>query len=252
MRLAPTFSGDTAAHWVATVPTPGSVDFSGGVLGDFTGDGLVNGADIDRLQDQVRDGSHVSFYDLDGSIIVDQADVDHLVQNVLATNLGDANLDGAVNALDFNVWNTHHFQSCTDWSAADFNGDGKTDIRDFNLWNQNKFLSVSATGPTVSRAPRAALADGEPVTSLVLLAELGTTFADELETTDRDESSSVRETIDRVEGQAPMVNDWMESDWREPVCSRPTTRPESAARASNDKLRLDALEMLFAKFDMWN
>ncbi len=32
--------------------------------------------------------------------------------------------DGIVDAIDFNIWNDHTFQSCTGWAAADFNGDG--------------------------------------------------------------------------------------------------------------------------------
>ncbi len=51
---------------------------------------------------------------------------------------GDANLDGAVNGSDYNIWNANKFTSGTEWQTADFNGDRETDVSDFNIWNANK------------------------------------------------------------------------------------------------------------------
>ena len=55
---------------------------------------------------------------------------------------GDANLNATTDVADFNIWNTHKFQSGTDWSKADFDGSTITDVADFNIWNQFKFTSA--------------------------------------------------------------------------------------------------------------
>ncbi len=56
---------------------------------------------------------------------------------------GDANLDGAVDGLDFAVWIAHRFTGDNNrWEQADFNGDGVTDGTDFNIWYANRFLEA--------------------------------------------------------------------------------------------------------------
>ncbi len=143
-RQALIFAGDVATSWSANVPTPGVVTAPDSVNGDFTGDGVVNAEDIDVLADAVNVGI-VAFIDLDGSGTADQADVSFLVANVLGTLPGDANLDGAVDASDFNLWNDNRFQTCTkSWDTGDFNGDGAADGADFNIWHANRFMPVQA------------------------------------------------------------------------------------------------------------
>lgn len=61
--------------------------------------------------------------------------------------LGDANLDGTVDGLDFIIWNNWKFTSGTHWATGDFNGDGITDGQDFIFWNRNKFMSVDQYVP---------------------------------------------------------------------------------------------------------
>ena len=58
--------------------------------------------------------------------------------------LGDANLDGAVDVSDFNLWNGHKFTNAAAWCRGDFNADGSVDVSDFNLWNGNKFTNADA------------------------------------------------------------------------------------------------------------
>jgi hypothetical protein len=50
---------------------------------------------------------------------------------------GDANIDGVVNALDFNALATHFGQSSQTWSGADFNADGVVNTIDFNALASN-------------------------------------------------------------------------------------------------------------------
>ena len=78
------------------------------------------------------------------------------------SRLGDANLDGVVDASDFATINANMFQpvNCgNNWSSGDFNGDGVVDGSDFNIWNDNKFQpAAAANADRVARAPQAALA----------------------------------------------------------------------------------------------
>lgn len=58
--------------------------------------------------------------------------------------VGDANLDGAVDVGDFNIWNGNKFSAAPGWCSGDFNADGSVDVSDFNSWNGNKFQSSDA------------------------------------------------------------------------------------------------------------
>ncbi|TWU21793.1 hypothetical protein Pla144_44890 [Bythopirellula polymerisocia] len=64
------------------------------------------------------------------------------------TLYGDANLNGAVDASDFNIWNQNRI-SGGNWSAGDFNYDGAVDSNDFDLWLGNIFTDVSNIAPPI-------------------------------------------------------------------------------------------------------
>ena len=51
----------------------------------------------------------------------------------------DANLDGAVDTSDFNIWNNNKFTNANEKSRGDFNCDGVCDVADYNVWNGAKF-----------------------------------------------------------------------------------------------------------------
>jgi hypothetical protein len=141
-RATPVSFGMDGALWSSLAASPGSTDFSLAVAGDLTGDGSVNADDIDVLFGAVQAGSSVGFFDLDGTGAVDAADVDFLVRQQLATVPGDANLDGAVDGTDFNIWHNNRWNRCGGWATGDFNGDGMTDGSDFNLWNEHRFAAA--------------------------------------------------------------------------------------------------------------
>ena len=48
-RQGANFYGNAVASWEAATPTPGSVNFTGGLTGDFNGDNVVDATDIDLL-----------------------------------------------------------------------------------------------------------------------------------------------------------------------------------------------------------
>ncbi len=106
-----------------------SVSYNGALLGsDFTYVGVTQG------------GEDGLFVDLE----VSASDV--VLRNYLALP-GDANGDQVVDVSDFNIWNSHKFETNTSWITGDFNGDGSTDVSDFNIWNSFKFQSVAGGAP---------------------------------------------------------------------------------------------------------
>jgi hypothetical protein len=166
VRGVPTsFAGDVAS-WTAEAATPGSVDFSGNVVGDLTGDGQVTAVDIDVLFDAVRRGSSVTSYDLNNDLIVDNGDVAHLLETILATNFADANLDGIVNSVDLNQVGIHwQQQACNGWADGDFTGDGAVTSVDLNQLGINWLRTAppvaaqaAAAADRFDRIPRAPLA----------------------------------------------------------------------------------------------
>jgi hypothetical protein len=65
--------------------------------------------------------------------------------NIVYTLGGDADLDGTVDVIDFNILGTYFGDSGTDWAQGDFNYDGTTDIQDFNILAANYGASIGAT-----------------------------------------------------------------------------------------------------------
>jgi hypothetical protein len=105
---------------------------------------------------------------------------------VAYTLLGDANLDGIVNAADFNILAANYNQNVTGWDQGDFNYDGLVNSADFNALaaNFNQSVSGTASAGDVAALDAFAAANGlslptlanvpEPATgSLLLIAAAG-------------------------------------------------------------------------------
>ncbi|MCA9262196.1 MAG: hypothetical protein KDA60_00045 [Planctomycetales bacterium] len=150
------FTGTPAAGYTL-IAAPIVVSTEALAAGDFNADGEVNDADIDLLSAAIRNGATDAAFDLNGDDAVSRDDHSYLVSNLIGTLPGDANLDGQVDATDFNAWNLHRMQSGTGWATGDFNADGVTDVSDFNLWNAHKFRSASTSPQAVAASPRAPL-----------------------------------------------------------------------------------------------
>jgi hypothetical protein len=67
---------------------------------------------------------------------------------VAYTRWGDANVDGAVNLIDFNALAEHFGSADGFWSEGDFNYDGQVNLQDFNRLAAN--FGLSAAGPDVT------------------------------------------------------------------------------------------------------
>ncbi len=120
---------------------------------DFDSDGDCDVSDINLMLGvgPISGGVSASgneIYDLDGSGMIDLSDRDLWLANAASENglgspynLGDANLDGTVDGVDFVAWNANKFSTSLSWDAGDFNADGFVDGNDFIAWNANKFTS---------------------------------------------------------------------------------------------------------------
>lgn len=124
---------------------------------DFNDDGSYDCLDIDLLVAEIAAGTNGHGFDVTGDGLVDLADRDAWLAEAGELNLGpgkayllgDANLDGFVDVLDFNVWTANKFTSVAEWCAGDFNVDGIVDGLDFMIWNTNKFQSMDGASEIV-------------------------------------------------------------------------------------------------------
>jgi uncharacterized membrane protein len=85
---------------------------------------------------------------------------------------GDANADGAVNLLDFNVLAENFGKTGRAWSQGDFTRDGAVTLADFNALAANFGLSASASGPSPQDWAALSSAVPEPTLSVGSLALL--------------------------------------------------------------------------------
>jgi hypothetical protein len=130
--------------------------------GDFDANGNLDLVDIDALVLEISQAAYEPLFDLTGDGLLDLDDLDRWLALGGAENLpsgspyliGDANLDGAVDGLDFIAWNEAKFTETAAWSVGDFDADGFVDGLDFILWNEFKFMSADVTGvPEPGLAP---------------------------------------------------------------------------------------------------
>ena len=166
-RISTDAYGNAAASWVAAAPSPGTI---GQLPGDLTGDGVVNVEDIDRLSSAIRTGDHQ--FDLTGDAIVDLNDLFYLVQDILGTSVGDANLDGAFSSRDMVVVFQHgeyedDQAGNSTWADGDWNCDGDFNANDLTFalqWGNYERHTPAPATPLAAVA--AALSDLNSATSV--------------------------------------------------------------------------------------
>ena len=129
------------------------------IVGDFNRGGELDVSDIDLLTAQVIAGANDSVFDLTADAVVNNADLDQWLADAAIANgfaapylLGDANLDGTVNALDLNKLGQSWLASPNAWQWGDFNADGIVDGGDLNELAQNWLMSIS-TAASTERVP---------------------------------------------------------------------------------------------------
>ncbi len=139
---------------------------SAAIPGDIDGNGVVNAVDIDTLAVAILGNETNARYDLNADKSVSLADHQYLVQNILKTWIGDANLDGQFNSTDFvSVFQIGEYEDAvagnSGWSDGDWNGD-----RDFT---SGDFVAAFQDGG-FEQGPRAAVSAVPEPGGLSLLA----------------------------------------------------------------------------------
>jgi len=137
------FNGDGATNFFDLVVWTINMTDDTGVDGDLTNDAAVTATDIDAMFEglsvlaNTSNSTYVSWlnsmYDLNDDGTIDQLDADFLVENIIGTAYGDANLDGFVDAIDLNTAVLNLNTSVDSWTDGDFNGDGVVDEDDLDL-----------------------------------------------------------------------------------------------------------------------
>ena len=123
-------SGSQRNAWRASTVLGGTPGLSA-VSGDFSGDGRIDGSDLELLHEQVRVGLDSLTFDIDGDGHLGLSDL-HQWLTSAGFEFADVTLDGRVDASDLNAWIHNRFTSHRGWSRADVNADGVTDGSDFN------------------------------------------------------------------------------------------------------------------------
>jgi hypothetical protein len=158
--------------YTATLQTAGVTDMAGNptsangletlsfswLQGDVNESGAIDAADIDQLYDSFSASNNSPIVDLDGDGNVDQQDVDRLVNFIIGTRYGDADLDHDVDRADLLAL-VAAYGGSGGWSSGDFSGDNAVGLLDLARLQQN-FGLASAPSPAASAilaayAPRA-------------------------------------------------------------------------------------------------
>ena len=127
---SPVDSIDQAIAWEASAALGGTPGFASS-SGDLNQDGQLTSADIDYFC-KADDGRLLDF---NGDRIVNEADLDFLVLNLMRTSFGDANFDGVFDSEDFvAVFVAGRYEDeiggNATWATGDWNCDGDFDSED--------------------------------------------------------------------------------------------------------------------------
>jgi len=132
-------TGELLVTSVLTVPV---------VPGDFNIDGGAGVDDIDELALRITLESEDRYFDVNGDGAVTASDLAYLVENILGTRIGDANLDLNVDFSDF-LSLSSDFGEPGGWGQGDFDGDGEVAFDDFLLLSEN----FGQQSPSVATVP---------------------------------------------------------------------------------------------------
>jgi hypothetical protein len=141
--------------------------------GDITGDGSTDTADIDALCHELRRDPPDLTMDLNQDQAVNQLDHDMLVQQIIGTSAGDANLDRTFNSADLvavfqaGIYEDGAGQNAT-WSTGDWNCDGEFDSGDLvSAFQSGNYVAASraerSPGEGASAVGAAVARSSEPI-----------------------------------------------------------------------------------------
>lgn len=107
----------------------------------LNGDHVFDVHDIDDMTTAI--GSTDTRFDLTGDGVVDAADRESLLTDVLQVIAGDNDMDGDVDFADF-LLTSDSFGQSSGWMGGDYDGDGKTLFADFLLLSHNFGATTAA------------------------------------------------------------------------------------------------------------
>ncbi len=116
--------------------TPGATNARPAV--DFNDDQSVNASDVDLLCSAIASGSGDGAFDLNNDGVINIADMRYLIEMVMQTNFGDANLDGRFDTRDLiQIFSAAEYEDSVTgnslWSEGDWDCDGDATTRDLVL-----------------------------------------------------------------------------------------------------------------------
>jgi hypothetical protein len=114
-------------------------------------DDLLDSRDLDALLGAIHTGSLDLLFDLNSDSLINDADLQTLL-GLLDSQLGDANLDGLVNAADLADWHSN-YGSPGGWADGDFSGNALVDGQDYLLWQRNCTNAADTVGTLVVPEP---------------------------------------------------------------------------------------------------
>jgi len=114
-------------------------------------------------------GSDELLFDLTDDSLVTEADFDELLEGILASLMGDGNLDGEVDVADLGALATN-WALAGGWADGDFDGDQWVNVTDLGILATNWGSGVSGAIPSAP-APASATIP-EPATAMLLLLAL--------------------------------------------------------------------------------
>jgi hypothetical protein len=144
----------------------GQIEFVEGmdVVGDFSGNGVLDAPDIDDLTQRSAAATNPEAYDLNSDALVNEADVKFWIKDLYGSWVGDANLDNEFNSSDLVTVlasGKYEVNENSTWSSGDFNGDGRT--------NSTDLVAALADGGYELGPPAATAAVPEPAAINLLL-----------------------------------------------------------------------------------
>ncbi|MEO0586611.1 MAG: PEP-CTERM sorting domain-containing protein [Planctomycetota bacterium] len=123
-----------------------------GVLGDFDRDDDVDADDIDIFLQNVGNRA----FDISNDGVTDEADALLLINTILGTFLGDANLNGSVGTDDLAILAGNFNQSPRGWATADITGDGTVGTGDLAILAANFGQGTPPLESTAAAVPEPA------------------------------------------------------------------------------------------------
>jgi hypothetical protein len=126
-------------------------------IGDFDADTFVDAADIALLCEAIRGNAADTIFDLNADAQVNHLDMDFMVEDLLQTSYGDANLDGLFNSRDLVlIFQAGQYEDQvvgnSTWTEGDWDCDGDFTTRDLVLAFQRGAYQAAATAGKHDRA----------------------------------------------------------------------------------------------------